>query len=101
MIFELLEIGEENALSPEYLKTLSGFSSVRAVQRQIERERAEGRVILSSTTPPGGYYRPKTELEIRQFIQTLENRGIKTLLALEGARKMLAEMEGQKEYGES
>ncbi|HIX29751.1 MAG TPA: hypothetical protein H9858_08705 [Candidatus Blautia stercoravium] len=30
---------------------------------------------MSSTTPPGGYYRPKTALEIRQFIQTLENRG--------------------------
>lgn len=92
MIYEFLKIGEENAFSPEYLKTSLGLTSVRAVQKQIERERAEGKVILSSTVPPGGYYRPKTALEIRQFIQTLENRGSKTLAALSGARKLLDEM---------
>ncbi len=96
MIFEFLEIGEENALSPEYIKTSLGLTSVRAVQKQIERERAEGKVILSSTIPPGGYYRPKTALEIRQFIRTLENRGSKTLAALNGARKLLCEIENEK-----
>ena len=93
MIYEFLEIGEENAFSPEYIMTSLGFSSIRSVQKQIERERAAGRVILSSTTPPGGYYRPKTALEIRKFIHTLENRGEKTLAALNGARRLLSEMD--------
>ena len=96
MIYEFLKIGEDNAFSPEYIRASLGFSSVRAVQRQIERERAEGKVILSSTVPPGGYYRPETALEIRQFIRTLENRGSKTLAALDGARKLLCEIENEK-----
>lgn len=93
MIFEFLKVGEENAFSPDYIRTSCGFPSNRAVQKQIERERAEGKVILSSTVPPGGYYLPKTADEIRQFIRTLENRGSKTLSALDGARKLLEEME--------
>lgn len=93
MIYEFLEAGEENALSPEYIKTSLGFSSVRALQKQIERERSEGKVILSSTIPPGGYYRPKSALEIRKFIQTLEHRGIRTLAALKGAKELLNQIE--------
>lgn len=40
LIYDFLETGEENALSPEYLKVSLGFSSVRAVQKQIEYERS-------------------------------------------------------------
>lgn len=94
MVFEILKIGEKDALSPEYLRALLGFSSIRAVQKQIERERAEGKVILSSTLPPGGYYRPENPSEIRRFIRTLENRGQKTIDALNSARKMLTQIEG-------
>ena len=52
--------------------------------------------ILSSTTPPGGYYLP-TEgdaTEVRRFIQTLENRGENTLKILASARKLLNELGG-------
>lgn len=94
MIYEFLETGEENSLSPEYIKNVMGFSSIRAVQKQIEYERSQGKVILSSTTSPGGYYLPKDVSEIKRFIKTLENRGGKTLEALSGARKLLKEMEG-------
>lgn len=94
MIYEFLKTGEENALSPEYLKSSLGFSSVRALQKQVERERREGKVILSSTTPPGGYYLPNNAAEVRRFIKTLENRGKKTLGAIYGAKKLLEEMEG-------
>lgn len=93
MVYEVLSIGEENALLPDYLKNSLGFSSVRALQKQIESERQQGKVILSSTQPPGGYYRPSSATEIRCFIRTLENRGKKTLAALKGARQLLTEME--------
>ena len=46
-------------------------------------------MILSSTQPPGGYFLPETKQEIRRFIRTLENRGSKTLDALNGARALL------------
>lgn len=97
MVYELLGTGEENALSPEYLRNILHFSSSRVLQKQIEVERAQGLVILSSTQPPGGYYRPETAEEIRRFIKTLENRGVKTLAALRGARKLLAQMEGMEQ----
>lgn len=89
MVFEILGIGEENALSPDYLRVVLGFKSNRALQKQIEIERHDGKVILSSTTPPGGYYLPADVSEIRRFIVTLENRSRNTLLALKSARDYL------------
>lgn len=89
MIEELLHTGVQNALSPEYLAAAAGLDSVRAVQKQIERERREGAVILSSTVPPGGYYLPANRNEVMQFIRTLENRSLGTMEALQSARKYL------------
>lgn len=89
MVYEVLKIGEKNALSPDYLRATLGLTSNRAVQKQIEHERRQGKVILSSTQPPGGYFLPETKQEIRRFIRTLENRGSKTLDAINGARALL------------
>lgn len=93
MVYEILEIGEENALSPEYLRSVLGFKSVRALQKQIEKERGEGKVILSSTQSPGGYYLPDSPISIRKFCITLENRANRTLDALKGAKALLEEIE--------
>ncbi len=89
MVYEILKVGERNALSPDYLRVVLGFKNNRALQKQIEKERRQGKVILSSTQPPGGYFLPETKQEIRRFIRTLENRGSKTLDALNGARALL------------
>lgn len=98
MVYEALKIGEENALSPDYLRVTLGLTSNRAVQKQIERERRQGKVILSSTQPPGGYFRAANKHDIRQFIKTLENRGSKTLDALNSAKALLKEFEKMSEY---
>lgn len=91
MIEEILHTGIQNALSPEYLAAVTGLDGVRAVQKQIERERRSGAVILSSTQPPGGYYLPANREEVRRFIRTLENRAGETMRALDSARKYLEE----------
>lgn len=93
MVYEILKIGEGNALSPDYLRAILGFKNNRALQKQIEKERGQGRVILSSTQSPGGYFRAANKYEIKRFIRTLEHRGGKTLDALNGARALLAEYE--------
>lgn len=94
-VSENLLPGKENALSAEYLVVKCHFSSVRMLQKQIEAKRKAGKVILSNTTPPGGYYLPAAgdTMEIRKFIRTLENRGENTLRILESARSLLEELE--------
>ncbi|MFQ7788760.1 MAG: hypothetical protein ACLRIP_12430 [Blautia massiliensis (ex Durand et al. 2017)] len=62
-VYENLLPGKENALTPEYLTVKCHFSSVRMLQKQIEAERKAGKVILSNTTPPGGYYLPQQETQ--------------------------------------
>lgn len=74
MVYEVLKVGEINALSPDYLRVILGFKSNRALQKQIEKERGQGKVILSSTQPPGGYYLPDSPMAIRKFCITLANR---------------------------
>ena len=93
MVYEILKIGERNALSPDYLRMSLGFTSNRAVQKQIEKERGQGKVILSSTTSPGGYYLPDSPMAIRKFCVTLENRANRTLDALNGAKALLKDFE--------
>lgn len=93
MVYEILKVGERNALSPDYLRMFLGFTSNRAVQKQIEKERGQGKVILSSTTSPGGYYLPDSPMAIRKFCVTLENRANRTLDALNGAKALLKDFE--------
>lgn len=95
-VYENLLPGRENALSPEYLAVKCHLSSVRLLQKEIERERRSGKVILSSTIPPGGYYLPVEGdiAEVKRFIRTLEKRGSKTLSILESAKELLKELEG-------
>lgn len=101
MVYEILKVGEINALPPDYLRVILGFKSNRALQKQIEKERGQGKVILSSTQPPGGYYLPDSPMAIRKFCITLENRANRTLDALNGAKALLKDYEmGDIENGE-
>lgn len=93
MIQEILKIGKENALSPEYLANKLHLGTVRALQKQVEKERKQGAVILSSSVPPGGYYLPGSRQEVMEFIRTLENRADGTLEALESAKRYLGKFE--------
>lgn len=93
MVKEVLGTGKENALSPEYLANILKLWTIRALQKQVEKERREGAVILSSSVPPGGYYLPGSRREVAEFIRTLENRADGTLEALDSARKYLQEFE--------
>lgn len=71
MIYEMLDIGKENALSTEYLKQTLGFRDVRALRKQVETERLNGKIIISSSN--GGYYKPSNSLEVKEFVRNLEN----------------------------
>lgn len=95
-IVDLLLRGAENAISTQTLVRLAGCSPARQLQGRISAERAQGAVILSSST--GGYFLPdagiKGKREIRDYIATMEARSQNTLRAAESAKAALKGLEG-------
>ncbi len=93
-ISNFLPRGGENAVPSQYLADLLGFSSVRELQKEIERERNAGAVILSTCTNGGGYYLPDSPEEIRRFIRTLSARARNTEKSMQSAKAELERLEG-------
>ena len=88
-IMNLLPVGKENAISTAELVCLSQCGTARELQERIALERKKGALICSSTT--GGYFRPANKSETAEFCRSLENRAKNTLLAIEGAKRALAQ----------
>ena len=93
-VYEYLRYGKDQAIRTKDLAMALGVKSVRDLQKQIERERAAGAVILSD--PMGaGYYLSNDPVELRRFTQTLNARAINTLKAAESAQRALDAATGQ------
>lgn len=93
-VFDFLRYGRENAIPSKVLAVALGFRTVRDLQKQIERERAAGAVILSD--PCGsGYYLSNDPEELRRFTRTLNARARNTLKAAESAQRALDAATGQ------
>lgn len=91
IVYDSLLYGRENAIPSAVLADMLMFQSVRELQKQIERERAAGAVILSDPTG-GGYYLSNDPLELRSFIRTMYSRADNTLRAAESAQRALDTM---------
>lgn len=87
-VYKALRYGKENAIPSKVLAQALGFQTVRELQKQIERERAAGAVILSDSYG-GGYYLSDDPEELRRFTRTLEARARNTLKAAESAQRAL------------
>lgn len=87
-VFDYLHYGKENAIPSKALAQALGFQSVRDLQKQIERERAAGAVILSDPCG-GGYYLSNDPAELRRFTRTLKARAKNTMKAAESAQRAL------------
>lgn len=92
-IYDLLPEGREAAIPAKDLARIAGLPSVRQLQKQVERERAGGAVILSRSD--GGYYRSSDPEELRRFIRTLDARAKNTARAAASARQALDAATGQ------
>ena len=93
-VYTALRYGKENAIPSKVLAQALGFQTVRELQKQIERERAAGAVILSDSYG-GGYYLSDDPEELRRFTRTLEARARNTLKAAESAQRALDAATGQ------
>lgn len=89
-----LRYGRENAISSKALAEALGFRTVRDLQKEIERERATGAVILSDPCG-GGYYLSNDPEELRRFTRTLNARARNTIKAAQSAQKALDAAIGQ------
>ena len=105
-IFDMLPVGERNALPRRELMQRTGLSD-RQLRKQIEAERREGALILSSVDGVhGGYFRPEegNAAELRRFIALMDKHARSTFYVLKSARAALAELERAEEaaqYGET
>lgn len=96
----LLGHGEENAVSTAQLVKRLGLRDSRSLRALIERERAEGALILSTVRGGGGYFLPSSDRfqargEIAGFVSTVRARALNSLKALRAARRALKECDGQ------
>ena len=93
-VFDSLHYGKENAIPSKALAKALGFQSVRDLQKQIEKERAAGAVILSDPCG-GGYYLADDPAELLRFARTLEARARNTIKAAESAHRAMDAATGQ------
>lgn len=94
-IYDLLPVGENNAISRRELMNLTGMRD-RELRLQITAERRAGALILSSVdSVRGGYFRPEpgNAAELRRFIVSMSSRGRSTFAVLKAARAALKELE--------
>lgn len=95
----LLNHGAGNAIPTSELVELAGFKTSRQLQAQVEAERLDGALILSTSKRGGGYYLPadgpEGRKEINDFIRTLNARALNTLRTLKAARRALTQLDGQ------
>lgn len=90
----ILPYGRANAIPSRELARSLGFRSVRELQKQVERERAAGAVILSDPCG-GGYYLSDDPAELARFTRTLNARARNTAKAAQSAQKALDAATGQ------
>lgn len=95
MVKELLNKGEENAITTEELMKRCGIGSMRQLRLQIAKERSEGALICSRTTGGGGYYLPGSRMEVELYIKSMSNRANNTYKAIMPAFECLKQIEGQ------
>lgn len=93
-VYEALRYGRGNAIQSKVLAEALGFRTVRDLQKQIEKERAAGYVIISDPCG-GGYYLTKDPAELVRFTKTLSARARNTIKAAQSAQMALDAATGQ------
>ncbi|MBR3973248.1 MAG: hypothetical protein IKJ99_04795 [Oscillospiraceae bacterium] len=89
-----LHYGKENAIPAKVLADSLGYTSVRSLQQEVERERAAGAVILSDSRG-AGYYLSNDPAELLRFTRTLNARARNTIKAAQSAQIALDAASGQ------
>lgn len=84
-IVDLLNTGKEKAIPREQLQKALGLNE-RELYKKIERERREGKLILSQKENGGGYYLPSNNQEKSEYLHTAMNDIISNLKTYYGVK---------------
>ena len=95
MVYEVLNVGKENAMSTEELVKTCNLGSKQKLKERVRMERIDGKLICSTTTCGGGYYIPKNREEIIDFIDSMTKRANNIYKTIKSAREYLKQCEGQ------
>lgn len=85
-VYDFLPCGREHAVSLRLIMQRFGLTN-REARRQIERERAAGALILSTSRGNGGYWRPgpRDVGELEQFSASMTRRACRILRSAQTA----------------
>ena len=92
-LIDFIPYGKENAISRNTLTRVTGLDD-RTVRATINRLRADGELILSSSHR-AGYWRSENPAEIEQYLRECENRCKALAITNIKMRQRLYEMTGQ------
>lgn len=89
-IWNSISCGEENAIHVKELMHLTKIEN-RPLRKYIEQLRRSGYIIAATEK---GYFRPKTQEELRQYILTEESRAESLLCTISAARELYSSLYG-------
>lgn len=74
-LMKYIPVGRQNAVTAKKLAARTG-KSVRTVMKEIHRLRAAGKLIVSTTERPHGYFIPRSDDQkaVRHFVNTMYSR---------------------------
>ena len=93
-VYDSMHYGRENTIPSKMLAEVLELQTVRDLQKQIERERAAGAVILSDSYG-GGYYLSNDPEKLLCFTRTLNARARNTIKAAQSAQRAVDAAIGQ------
>lgn len=93
-LYDSIPFGRENAITAKELTKRTGYINTRSLQQDIHRLRESGKLILSATDCPQGYFRPESNHEILMFCRSMQSRIIEIQKAVRPAMKYL-NMDGE------
>lgn len=92
MIAEILNHGQENAITGRELATITNMK-LREVTQQIERERRQGEFICASSSNDNPGYYIGTAEETAAYCERIKHRAIEMFITRQAIVKALRELE--------
>ena len=73
-LLRYIPFGRANAIQAKELAQMAGIKDVRTLSAEIHRLRESGRLIISATDCPHGYFQPKNKHEVAMFCRSMQSR---------------------------